>query len=118
MIKKLLLTALFTLFLQSQVDAKISYYGDYFHGRKTANGERFDMNAFTAAHKTLPFNTLVKITVEKKWKDIKYNISIIVRINDRGPYIKGRKLDLSKKAFQTLMPLSKGVITNYKLEIL
>ncbi len=66
-----------------------SYYGKKFHGRKTANGETFDMYAMTAAHKGLPFNTQIKVT------NLKNNKSVIVRINDRGPYIGKRILDLS-----------------------
>lgn len=66
-----------------------SYYGKKFHGRKTANGETFDMYAMTAAHKALPFNTHIKVT------NLKNNKSIIVRINDRGPFVGKRILDLS-----------------------
>jgi rare lipoprotein A len=67
-----------------------SWYGPRFHGRKTANGEYFNQMAFTAAHKKLRFGTLLRITNPCN------NKSVIVRINDRGPYIKGRELDLSK----------------------
>ncbi len=66
-----------------------SYYGKKFHGRKTANGETFDMYAMTAAHKGLPFNTLIKVT------NLKNQRSVVVRINDRGPYVGKRILDLS-----------------------
>lgn len=66
-----------------------SYYGPKFHGRRTANGETFDMYGITAAHKTLPFNTVVRVT------NLKNNQSTLVRINDRGPFIPGRVLDLS-----------------------
>lgn len=69
-----------------------SWYGPGFQGRRTANGEIYDMYALTAAHKTLPFNTLVKVT------NLKNNLSVVVRINDRGPFIKGRVIDLSKTA--------------------
>jgi rare lipoprotein A len=69
-----------------------SYYGKQFHGRKTANGEKFNMHALTAAHKSLPFNTIVTVT------NLSNNSSIKVRINDRGPFVKGRIIDLSKKA--------------------
>ncbi len=70
---------------------KTSYYGkgDGFHGKKTANGERFNKNEFTAAHKKLPFNTYLLLTNPKN------DSSVIVRINDRGPFIKGRELDVS-----------------------
>ncbi len=69
-----------------------SWYGPGFQGRKTANGERFDTYEMTAAHKTLPFNTLVKVT------NVENGISTIVRINDRGPYVRGRIIDLSNAA--------------------
>lgn len=71
---------------------KASWYGPYFHGRKTANGEIFNKNDLTAAHKTLPFNTRVLVT------NLKNNKSVIVRINDRGPFIEGRIIDLSEEA--------------------
>ena len=69
-----------------------SYYADKFHGRLTANGERFNMNDYSAAHKSLPFGTILKVT------NIKNNKSTLVRINDRGPYVGNRIIDLSKKA--------------------
>ena len=69
-----------------------SWYGDKFHGRRTANGERYDMYAFTAAHKTLPFGTILRVT------NIENNRSILVRINDRGPFVRGRIIDLSRAA--------------------
>jgi rare lipoprotein A len=69
---------------------KASWYGPGFHGRKTASGERFNQNAMTAAHKTLKFGTLVRVTYKGR--------SVTVRINDRGPFTKGRTIDLSKAA--------------------
>lgn len=71
-----------------------SWYGPGFHGRKTASGERFNQNALTAAHKSLPFGTRVKVTHKGR--------SVIVRINDRGPFIKGRTIDLSKGAARAI----------------
>lgn len=68
-----------------------SWYG-HESGRKTANGERFNPGALTAAHRNLPFGTMVKVT------NLKNNQSIIVRINDRGPFVRGRIIDLSKHA--------------------
>ena len=65
------------------------WYGPGFHGKKTASGERFDMNKFTAAHKTLPFNTMVKVT------NLDNGLSVAVRINDRGPFNKNYCIDLS-----------------------
>lgn len=76
--------------------AKVSWYGPGFHGRKTASGARFNQYALTAAHKSLPFGTKVRITNPKT------NKSVIVVINDRGPYIHGRQFDLSKGAAQAI----------------
>jgi rare lipoprotein A len=69
-----------------------SFYHDYFAGRVTASGERYDPNKLTAAHKSLPIGTLIKVT------NLENDRSVIVRINDRGPYVRGRMLDLSKAA--------------------
>lgn len=80
-----------------------SWYGGKFHGRKTANGERYDMNKLTAAHKTLPFGTKVKVTNKRNGK------SVVVRINDRGPYAKKRIIDLSRKAAQEVGMIKSGV---------
>ena len=82
---------------------KASWYGPKFHGKFTANGEVYNQMALTAAHKNLSFGTLLKITNPKNGK------SVIVRINDRGPYIEGRELDLSKAAAIELGMLEKGV---------
>lgn len=81
---------------------KASWYGPGFHGRKTANGERFDQMAYTVAHKSLKFGTLLKITNPKNGR------SIVVRVNDRGPYIEGRELDLSKAAAHELGLIKRG----------
>jgi rare lipoprotein A len=83
---------------------KASWYGPRFHGRLTANGEIYDQMGYTAAHKNLPFGTLLKIT------NPKINKSVVVRINDRGPYIPGRKIDLSKKVAMELDTYKKGVV--------
>jgi len=90
---------------------KASWYGPGFHGRTTANGEKYNMYDMTAAHKTLPFGTMVKVT------NLTNEKTIIVRINDRGPYSKGRSIDLSKVAMQELDGIHSGVIS-VKLEIL
>lgn len=82
---------------------RASWYGPKFHGKFTANGEVYDQMALTAAHKYLTFGTLLKVTNPKNGK------SVIVRINDRGPYIEGRELDLSKGAAIELGMLEKGV---------
>lgn len=86
-----------------------SWYGDEFHGRKTANGEVFDMHAFTGAHKTLPLPSLVKVT------NLSTGKSIIVRVNDRGPYHGGRLIDMSRAAANALGYRSKG-LTKVRVE--
>ncbi len=73
-----------------------SWYGGKFHGRTTANGETYDKNAMTAAHRTLPFDTLVKVTNLANGKSIR------LRINDRGPFVKGRIIDVSRRAAEKL----------------
>ena len=80
-----------------------SWYGPGFHGKRTANGEIYDMYAMTAAHKTLPFNTIVKVV------DLDTGRSVVVRINDRGPFIPGRIIDLSFAAAQELGIVEKGI---------
>ncbi len=82
---------------------KASYYADKFNGRKTASGERFRNSKLTAAHKTLPFGTKVKVTNRRNGKSVK------VRINDRGPFIAGRIIDLSKKAAKKIDIDKEGV---------
>jgi len=83
---------------------KASWYGPRFQGRLTANGEIYDQMGYTAAHKSLPFGTLLKLT------NPKINKSVVVRINDRGPYIPGRKIDLSKKIAMELGAFKKGIV--------
>ncbi len=83
---------------------KASWYGPRFHGRLTANGEIYDQMGYTAAHKSLPFGTLLKLT------NLKTKTSVVVRINDRGPYIPGRKIDLSKKVAMELGAFKHGVV--------
>ena len=82
---------------------KASWYGPRFHGRLTANGEIYDQNAYTAAHKSLRFGTLLRVT------NTRTNKSVIVRINDRGPYIPGRQIDLSKAVAEELDVIGSGV---------
>lgn len=81
--------------------AHASYYADKFTGRKTADGSRFDNNKYTAAHKKLPFGTRIKVTNEANGK------FVIVKVTDRGPFVKTRELDLSKRAFMEITA-SKG----------
>ena len=80
-----------------------SWYGDQFQGRLTASGELFDLNQLTAAHKTLPLGTRVKLTAPSTGR------SVVVRINDRGPWLKGRDFDLSEAAATSLGIHDKGI---------
>ncbi len=82
---------------------KASYYGKAHHGKKTASGKRFNMHAMTAAHRSLPFGTQLKVTSKDTGK------SVIVTINDRGPYAGGRILDLSQEAARQLGMIKQGV---------
>lgn len=82
---------------------KASYYSDKFNGKKTASGEKFRNSKLTAAHKTLPFGTKVKVTNVKNGKTVK------VKINDRGPFIAGRIIDISKKAARKIDMDKEGV---------
>ena len=106
---KLLLIALFTLCniftltIQAQSDGKASYYSNGLNGRRMSNGERYDRNAFTCAHRTLPFGTRLKITNPRNGK------SVIVRVTDRGPFVRGRVVDLSYAAARELGTLASGV---------
>lgn len=80
-----------------------SYYADKYEGRKTANGEIFSQKKFTAAHKTLKFGTVVKVTNQEN------NKSVEVRINDRGPYVSGRIIDLTRAAAEAIDMVKSGV---------
>lgn len=90
---------------------KASWYGGDFHGGRTANGERYDMESMTAAHRSLPFGTKVKVT------NLENGNECVVRINNRGPYRRGRMLDLSKAAARQLGILRRG-ICQVKMEVL
>jgi rare lipoprotein A (peptidoglycan hydrolase) len=90
---------------------KASWYGSDFHGGKTANGETYDMNSQTAAHRTLPFGTMVKVT------NLNNGQETVVRVNNRGPFREGRIIDLSKGAASQLGMISRG-IASVKLEVL
>ena len=89
---------------------KASFYHDKFNGRKTANGERFNQKALTCAHRTLPFGTKLKVTNLKNGK------TVIVTVNDRGPFKKGRLIDMSKKAATELGFVRDGV-TSVAIEL-
>ena len=90
---------------------RASWYGGSFHGRRTANGETFDENALTAAHRTLPFGTVVLVT------NMANGRSVVVRINDRGPFSPGRHIDLSKRAAEDIGMIRSGTAA-VKLEVL
>jgi rare lipoprotein A len=83
---------------------KATWYGGKWHGRKTANGEIYDKRTMTAAHKTLPFDTIVKVT------NLKNNKTVELRINNRGPYGKGRIIDVSEVAAEKLDMVNAGVV--------
>lgn len=82
---------------------KASWYGTQHHGKRTASGEPFDQHALTAAHRTLPFGTRVKVT------NLNNQRSVVVRINDRGPFRRGRVIDLSRAAAEQLDLIRTGV---------
>ena len=88
-----------------------SYYGDKFQGRPTASGAIYSHDKMTAAHKTLPFGTIVRVT------NIKNNRSVVVTINDRGPFVRGRDIDLSRAAAEKIGMLNDGV-TKVIIEVL
>ena len=93
-----------------RAEAVASYYAEKYHGRKTANGEIFNMNAMTCAHKTLPFNTVLRVTNLANGKNVQ------VRVNDRGPFVNGREIDLSKGAAIKLDMMTSGT-ARVKIEI-
>jgi rare lipoprotein A len=88
-----------------------SYYGKGFHGRRTASGKRFDQHAMTAAHRTLRFGTRLRVT------HLRNQRSVVVTVNDRGPFVKGRVIDLSRAAASRLGMLSSGV-ARVRIEVL
>lgn len=88
---------------QAQSGGKASYYSNGLHGRRMSNGERYDRNGFTCAHRTLPFGTRLRVTNPRNGR------SVIVRVTDRGPFVRGRVVDLSYAAARELGTLSCGV---------
>jgi rare lipoprotein A len=89
----------------------VSYYAHDFHGKETSNGETFNMNELTAAHRTFPFGTKVKVT------NLENNKIVIVRVNDRGPFVEGRIMDLSMGAAKEIGLIKTGT-TRARLEVL
>lgn len=97
--------------VSQQLNGIASYYADEFHGRKTANGEIYDMHELTAAHRTLPFNTRVRV------RNLETNLIVVVRINDRGPFKDDRVIDLSLEAAKRIGLISNGTAP-VELEVL
>jgi rare lipoprotein A len=93
------------------LEGVVSYYAHDFHGKQTSNGETFDMNALTAAHRTFPFGTKVRVT------SLENNKSVIVRVNDRGPFKEGRIMDLSMGAAKEIDLILNGT-SRVRLEVL
>ncbi len=92
-------------------NAHASYYANKFNGRKTASGKRFDNDKLTAAHKTFPFGTKLRVTNERNGK------SVVVEVIDRGPYVRGREIDLSRRAFMDITSNKGGGVVMVKIEI-
>lgn len=92
--------------------AEASYYHDKFNGKKTASGEKFSNSKLTAAHRTLPFGTKVKVT------NLVNDKSVIVEVNDRGPFKKSREIDLSKKAFMEITDNKNHGTLHVRIEII
>lgn len=105
----LIIAAPLSAVAQSQ-EGKASFYADKFEGRSTASGEKYKHSKLTAAHKTLPFGTIVKVINKKNGK------SVEVRVNDRGPFVKGRVIDLSKSAAEKLEFVNDG-LADVKIEV-
>lgn len=93
-------------------DVRASYYADKFHGRKTASGKKYDKTKYSAAHKKLPFGTIVKVTNEANGK------SVILEINDRGPFVRSREIDLSKRAFMEIATSKSSGLVMVTIELL
>jgi len=107
----LLLTGLFAKADEAGVTGTASWYGGHHVGRKTASGEIFTRHLRTAAHKTLPLGSVVRVV------NLRNHRSVVVRINDRGPYIDGRIIDLSERAANDLAMMRDG-IAEVRLELI
>ncbi|MDR0229135.1 MAG: septal ring lytic transglycosylase RlpA family protein [Flavobacteriaceae bacterium] len=95
----------------TKTDVVATYYHNKFNGRSTASGEKFHNSRMTAAHRTLPFGTIVKVTNPKNNKSVK------VKINDRGPFTKGREIDMSRSAFMKITDDKKKGLLNVNLKV-
>jgi rare lipoprotein A len=110
MMRTLVLALCMLALWESAAQAAVaSYYGPGFAGRKTASGERFNPSAMTAAHRTLRFGTRVKVTNSRSGR------SVVVRINDRGPFVKGREIDLSSGAAKAI---GMGGLARVRIEVI
>ncbi|MCO5247366.1 MAG: septal ring lytic transglycosylase RlpA family protein [Chitinophagales bacterium] len=93
----------FAVSAKDNFEGMASYYADMFVGKTTANGDKYSHNKMTCAHRSLPFGTLLKVT------NLNNNKSVVVTVNDRGPYAKGRVVDLSKSAAESINMVKSGV---------
>lgn len=93
-----------TAFSQEVMKGKASFYGNKFHGRLTSSGEKYHRDSLTCAHRTLPFGTLLKV------RNVKNGREVIVEVNDRGPYCRGRIVDLSRAAAEEIGMIASGVV--------
>lgn len=109
--KKVILVIMIMILGTIVLGEDASFYGGKLHGSMTASGERFNQNEFTAAHKQLPLHSIVDVTNPKNGKTVR------VRINDRGPYVKGRSIDLSAAAFAAIENPNKGIIKNVIINV-
>ena len=92
--------------------ASASYYHDKFNGKKTASGEKFSNELYTAAHRKFPFGTMLKVT------NIESGKYVVVVVNDRGPFTKGREIDLSRKAYKTIAFSKTSGVMKVKIEVI
>lgn len=104
--------ALFGKLTIYKTEASASYYHDKFNGRRTANGEKFDNERYTAAHRKFPFGTMLKVT------NIASGKYVVVVVNDRGPFTKGREIDLSRKAYKTIAVNKNSGLMKVKIEVI
>ena len=109
--KKVILVIMIMILGTIVLGEDASFYGGKLHGSMTASGERFNQHEFTAAHKQLPLHSIVDVTNPSNGKTVR------VRINDRGPYVKGRSIDLSAAAFAAIENPKKGVIKNVIINV-
>lgn len=109
--KKVILVIMIMILGTIVLGEDASFYGGKLHGSMTASGERFNQHDFTAAHKQLPLHSIVDVTNPQNGKTVR------VRINDRGPYVKGRSIDLSAAAFAAIENPNKGIIKNVIINV-